>query len=68
MVRLQDLKDSDSESDDTEDFAHVGNGLYMHNNLLNNLYTHQRQGVLFFYKLFKLKKGGILGDDMGQVE
>lgn len=31
----------------------------------SKLYEHQRQGVEFFFKLYKMDAGGVLGDDMG---
>lgn len=45
--------------------AHVGEGFYVYKELYDKLYAYQREGILFFWKLWRTKKGGILGDDMG---
>ena len=45
--------------------AHVGDGFYLFHELYDKLYKHQREGVLWLWKIHKAKKGGILGDDMG---
>ena len=44
---------------------HVGNGFYLAKPLYASLFDHQLEGVLFLWGLFKEKKGGILGDNMG---
>lgn len=54
-----------SSGDETEAMAHVGNGFYLYKMLYDNIYAHQREGVLFLWKLHKEKRGGVLGDDMG---
>ena len=60
-------EDSSDSSDDNKNdsMVHVGNGFYLHKALYGKLYAHQREGVLFFWKLYKQKRGGVLGDDMG---
>jgi SNF2 family DNA or RNA helicase len=56
--------DSDVKEDD-DAMTHMGDGYYLFSELYNQLYSHQREGVLWMWSLFKKKKGGILGDDMG---
>jgi SNF2 family DNA or RNA helicase len=58
----------DSSDGDGESMVHVGDGFYLFRELYNQIYEHQREGVLFLWRLFKRKKGGVLGDDMGQVD
>ena len=48
-----------------DDMAHVGDGFYIAKQLLDRLFGYQRDGLLFFWRLFRKKKGGVLGDDMG---
>ena len=55
----------DSEDEEGDDMVHVANGFYLYKDLYNKLYTHQREGVSWMWNLFRKKKGGILGDDMG---
>jgi len=45
--------------------VHVGDGFYIAKQLYDRLFNYQREGLLFFWRLFRKKKGGILGDDMG---
>lgn len=56
---------SDTEDDEADDMVHLGEGFYLYQDLYEKLYTHQKEGVLWMWGLFKKKKGGILGDDMG---
>ena len=53
--------------DDNEQLVQVGgkSGFYLHKDLYGKLYSHQGDGVLWFWGLHKRMKGGILGDDMG---
>ena len=44
---------------------HMGKGYYLFKDLHAQLYSHQKEGVLWMWSLFQKKKGGILGDDMG---
>ena len=48
-----------------ETMVHVGDGFYVAKQLYDRLFDYQCQGLLFFWRLFRRKKGGILGDDMG---
>jgi SNF2 family DNA or RNA helicase len=63
------LKANPDDSDDSQDdeMAHVGNGFHLYHALYDKLYSHQREGILFLWKLYKQKRGGVLGDDMGFV-
>jgi len=45
--------------------THVGNGFYIAKSLYDRLFDYQKDGILFLWRLFRKKKGGILGDDMG---
>ena len=56
---------ADESSDEDNGMTHVGNGFYMYQELYEKLYSHQKEGVLWLWSLFRKKKGGILGDDMG---
>jgi hypothetical protein len=59
---------SDSQDDEESDtMVHVGDGFYLYHALYDKLYSHQREGVLFLWKLYKLKTGGVLDDDTGFV-
>ena len=44
-----------------------GSGFFLHKDLTAKLYSHQKEGVLWLWRLHKRNKGGILGDDMGSV-
>ncbi|XP_041348992.1 DNA excision repair protein ERCC-6-like [Gigantopelta aegis] len=61
------LKECSKESseDDDGNMIDMGSGFYLFKDLFKKLYSHQKEGVLWMWKLFKRKKGGILGDDMG---
>ena len=61
---------SDGISEEEEDvtnqsMVHMGNGFYLYKDLHQKLYDYQREGVCWMYTLYKKRKGGILGDDMG---
>ena len=58
-------EESEEDDEDGDDMCHVGNGFYLYKDLYEKLYAHQREGILWLWKLHKAKKGGILGDDMG---
>ena len=47
--------------------CHVGKGFYMQTELFEKLYSYQREALLWFWRLHRKNKGGILGDDMGSV-
>ena len=55
------------ESSEEEDYEMVEmkNGFKLHKSIFNKLYEYQKEGVMWFWQLFKKKTGGILGDDMG---
>lgn len=55
------------ESDEDSDMVDLGNNFYLHKSISSKLYEYQKEGVLWFWKLFQKKQGGILGDDMGYV-
>ena len=63
------LKKYEDEDDDDEDagdeMVHVGDSFYLWKEMYANLYAHQREGVLWMWRMFLQRKGGILGDDMG---
>ena len=63
---IENLSESE-EDDDKEDMIELGNQFYLHKSIENKLYSYQKEGVLWFWELYLKKKGGILGDDMGQV-
>ena len=56
---------SDSEEENADTMIHLGKGYYLYKELHDQLYSHQKEGVLWMWSLFQKKKGGILGDDMG---
>lgn len=55
------------ESDEDSDMVDLGNNFCLHKSISSKLYEYQKEGVLWFWKLFQKKQGGILGDDMGYV-
>lgn len=58
--------EEDEEEDEVDpDMIDIGKQFYLHKSIANKLYDYQKQGVLWFWKLFHRKQGGILGDDMG---
>ena len=71
FLRRQEADEASDESGDddadeaSDDMMHVGDGFYLYKDLYNNIYAHQREGVLWMWSLFQKRKGGILGDDMG---
>ncbi|XP_067932031.1 DNA excision repair protein ERCC-6-like isoform X3 [Watersipora subatra] len=62
--KCKDFLESSEDADDSE-FALVGNGFYLHQDLYSKLYPHQKEGLLWLWGLHKKCKGGILADDMG---
>ena len=69
-LRQQESEEEGSEEGDAEeevgdDMIHLGDGFHLYKDLCNNIYAHQREGVLWMWSLHKKAKGGILGDDMG---
>ena len=61
--------EEDEEEDEEEDdgMVEVGDGFRLASNVYDALYPYQKTAVLWFWELYKQKKGGILGDDMGYV-
>jgi len=55
----------DEDVANAETMVHVGDGFYIAKLLYDRLFEYQKDGILFFWKLFRKKKGGIMGDDMG---
>ena len=45
----------------------LGGGFMIFKELAEKIYSHQKEGVLWMWKLHKRNKGGILADDMGYV-
>ncbi|XP_022086433.1 DNA excision repair protein ERCC-6-like [Acanthaster planci] len=56
---------SESESDEDSGMQHIGKGFYLHVDLYSKLYSYQREALMWFWRLHRKNKGGILGDDMG---
>ncbi|XP_067685649.1 DNA excision repair protein ERCC-6-like isoform X2 [Haliotis asinina] len=54
---------SSEEEDGT--MEHLGQGFYLYREFYEKLYAHQKEGLLWFWDIYRKKKGGILGDDMG---
>ena len=59
------MSEEEEDEDDDGGMVNIGNQFFLHESISNQLYPYQKQGVLWFWKLFKKKHGGILGDDMG---
>ncbi|KAK0043897.1 DNA excision repair protein ERCC-6 [Biomphalaria pfeifferi] len=47
------------------DMKQLAPNFYLHRKLFDQLYDHQKEGVLWLWSLYQKKKGGILADDMG---
>ncbi|XP_066919121.1 DNA excision repair protein ERCC-6-like [Clytia hemisphaerica] len=58
-------EEEDEEEDEDPDMIDIGKQFYLHKSIANQLYDYQKEGVLWFWKLYNRKQGGILGDDMG---
>ncbi|XP_046557088.1 LOW QUALITY PROTEIN: DNA excision repair protein ERCC-6-like [Haliotis rubra] len=54
-----------SEEEEDGTMEHLGQGFYLYREFYEKLYMHQKEGLLWFWDLYRKKKGGILGDDMG---
>ncbi|XP_046330563.2 DNA excision repair protein ERCC-6-like [Haliotis rufescens] len=54
-----------SSEEDDGTMEHLGEGFYLYREFYERIYMHQKEGLLWFWDLFRKKKGGILGDDMG---
>ena len=59
------MGDESGSEEDGDDMVNVGDGFHLYRELYEKLYQHQREGVLWMWKMYKKGKGGILGDDMG---
>jgi len=55
----------DNEDDDDDGMCVVGDGFSLPSEIYKSLYQYQLEGILWFWKLFNKKMGGILADDMG---
>lgn len=62
---LQELGNDNSDEDEEDGFIKVSKGFKIYSKTYNKLYPYQKEGVLWFWKLYEGRKGGILGDDMG---
>ncbi|XP_053435433.1 DNA excision repair protein ERCC-6-like isoform X2 [Nycticebus coucang] len=69
MSRIQKIQEALEElaEQGDDEFTDVCNsGLLLYRELHNQLFEHQKEGVAFFYSLYRDgRKGGILADDMG---
>lgn len=54
-----------SSEEEEDKMVEIGKKFHLHKSIADKLYQHQKEGVLWFWKLFRKKSGGILGDDMG---
>ena len=55
-----------SDNDSSSDMVKMGNGFALYKGLHDELYEHQKTGILFLWKLHSSKSGGILADNMGK--
>ncbi|KAK3736263.1 hypothetical protein QZH41_008090 [Actinostola sp. cb2023] len=59
-------EEEEEEEDESDDgLVDIGNGYRLAKEINESLYPYQIQGLLWFWKLYNKKQGGILGDDMG---
>ena len=64
-AKLEELDDNNSEEDNDDGFVKVSEGFKVPEKVYGQLYSYQKDGIMWFWRLFKQQKGGILGDDMG---
>ncbi|XP_065668776.1 DNA excision repair protein ERCC-6-like isoform X4 [Hydra vulgaris] len=64
MLNMESSNHDENQGDDS-DMIDLGDNFLLHQSIANQLYSYQKEGVLWFWKLYNKKKGGILGDDMG---
>ncbi|XP_047126426.1 DNA excision repair protein ERCC-6-like isoform X1 [Hydra vulgaris] len=64
MLNMENSSHDENQEGDS-DMIDLGENFLLHQSIANQLYSYQKEGVLWFWKLYKKKKGGILGDDMG---
>ena len=62
---LEEFDDENSDDDDQNGYIKISKGFKMPEKIYNHLYPYQKEGVMWFWKLYEARKGGILGDDMG---
>ncbi len=55
----------DEEDEPGEDMVDLGDKFLIFRELAEKLYPHQKEGVLWMWRLHQQNKGGILADDMG---
>ena len=55
----------DGNSDDEGGYVKVAKGFKVPEKLYHKLYPYQKDAIIWFWKLYQERKGGILGDDMG---
>ncbi|CAB4043227.1 DNA excision repair ERCC-6-like, partial [Paramuricea clavata] len=60
---LEELDDENSEEEDG--YVKVSNGFKLPEKIYSKLYPYQKEGIMWFWRLYEGRKGGILGDDMG---
>ncbi|CAL1297537.1 unnamed protein product [Larinioides sclopetarius] len=66
IKRIKDLKEHMKEQETAgSDMIEVADGFSVYHEIYDKLYPYQREGVAWMWKLFNMKKGGVLGDDMG---
>jgi SNF2 family DNA or RNA helicase len=44
---------------------YLNDGFSLKPTIYENLFEHQKKGIVWLYSLFRESKGGVLGDDMG---
>lgn len=55
---LMDTKENNS-------MVEIVSGFSVFHEIYEKLYPYQREGIAWMWKLYKMGKGGVLGDDMG---
>ncbi|XP_012936041.1 DNA excision repair protein ERCC-6-like [Aplysia californica] len=55
----------EEEEEGESNLKSLGQGFMLHRKIHGKLYSHQKEGVLWFWSLHAKGKGGILADDMG---
>ncbi|GBM73450.1 DNA excision repair protein ERCC-6-like [Araneus ventricosus] len=65
LKRIGDLKEHMKQQESSDGMIEVSDGFFVYHEIYNKLYPYQREGVAWMWKLFNMKKGGVLGDDMG---
>ncbi|XP_064468001.1 DNA excision repair protein ERCC-6-like [Ornithodoros turicata] len=59
------LQSGADDEEEAGDMVEVGNGFYLYVGIEKRLYAYQKESLLWMWKLFLRKRGGVLGDDMG---